>query len=85
MNSYIKQYLVRNNSENKRKILVYTTGSDTKQLEEYLKEINNFYDIEVEIIFNNINNEYKKEQKRIIQKYTNENRKIKITTNLNMK
>jgi hypothetical protein len=53
---YLKEYLFHP-ERYKKNILIYTTGSDTQQMKEYLSLIaDNFYDIDIKFIFADIHN-----------------------------
>lgn len=79
LSEYLKEYFYQpyHTSEEKsqNKILVYTTGSDVKQMDEYLEALDNFYEVAVEFVF--VNEDYKTEHLDLFKKHY----KLNITHN----
>ena len=75
LESYFYQPYNTSEEKNQKKVLIYTTGSDVKQMDEYLEALDKFYEVEVEFVF--VNNDYEDKHRELFFKH----HKLNITHN----
>jgi hypothetical protein len=72
LKTYLEEYFYQpyNNSEEKsqKKVFIYTTGSDVKQMDEYINILKGFYQVEIEFVFSGT--EYKSAHLDLFRKYS---------------